>query len=94
MIFLLIVVVIYVNVFVGHVGEGFSEVLQEDTEKSGGGDQDKGFFVQDIDLLGDQEGRDTGESSNITSLGNNRVTGKRVNETVGLLLGFLYSLQR
>lgn len=80
---------LYFNMLVGHVGERFSEVLDKDTKKTGRGDQDQGLFVNDINFLGDQKSRQTSGSSNITSLGNNGVTGKRIEETVGLLLGFL-----
>lgn len=83
---------IYFNVLVGHVGERFSEVLKKDTEKTSSGNQDQSLFVDNVDLLGDQESRHTSGSSNITSLGNERVTGKRIEETVGLLLGFLYKV--
>jgi hypothetical protein len=76
--------------FIGHVGERFSEVLQENTEKTSRSDQDQGLFVQNVDFLGDQESGQTSSSSNITSLGDDGVTGKRINEAVGLLLGFLY----
>jgi hypothetical protein len=77
-------------VFIGHVGERFSEVLQEDTEKTSRSDQNQSFFVQNVDFLGDQESGQTSSSSNITSLGDDGVTGKRVNEAIGLLLRLLY----
>jgi hypothetical protein len=81
--------IIYFNVFVGHVGERFSEVLQKDTEETSGSNQNQSFFVQYVDFLGDQESRQTSGGSNVTSLGNDGITGKGINETVSLLLGIL-----
>lgn len=81
---------IYLNVIVGHVVERFSEVLYKHSQKSGRRNQDQGFFVEDIDFLRDHEGSETGTQGNETSLGNERVTGERIDDTVGLFLGFSY----
>lgn len=56
--------------FISHVHEGFSEVLDEKTKETSGGNQDQGFFIKDIDFLGNQESSKTSAQSNKTSLGN------------------------
>jgi hypothetical protein len=76
-------------VFVSHVGEGFSEILQEDTKKTSRGNQNQSFFVQNVDFLGDQESGQTSGSGNVTGLGDDGVTGKRIDEAVSLFLGLL-----
>jgi hypothetical protein len=72
-------------VFVGHVVEGLSKVLQEKTKKGGGTDQNQGFFVHNVNLLGDQVRGQTGTGGNVGSLGGNRVTGKTIEKTALLL---------
>jgi hypothetical protein len=43
----------HLDVFVGHIVERLSKVLQEKTKKGSRTEQDQGFFVQNIDFLGD-----------------------------------------
>lgn len=75
------------NVLAGHVVVGFAEVLEQDGQETTGGDKDKSFFVEDIDFLGNEESGETGAESDETSLGDERVAGKRVNDAGSLLLG-------
>lgn len=77
----------YVDVIVGHVVVGLAKVLEEDTEKTGRGDQDKGLLVEDVNLLGDEESGETSTEGEETGLGNERVARERVNDAGSLLLG-------
>ena len=69
---------VYLDVLVGHVGVGLTKVLQQNTEQTGGGDQDQSFLVQDVNLLGDQGGSSATTNGQVSGLGGDRVTGKRV----------------
>lgn len=69
-----------------HVGVGLSQVLEQDTQKTSAGNQDQGFFVENVDFLGDKCSGQTGTNSQVAGLGGNGVTGKDIQNT-GLFLG-------
>lgn len=78
---------VYVDVFIAHGSEGFTEVFQQTEQKTASTDQHQGFFVEDIDFLGDQECSKTSAKGDITRLGDERVAGKGIDNAVGFLLG-------
>jgi hypothetical protein len=72
---------------IGHAVVRLLEVLEQSTGETTKGNKDKGFFVEDVDLLGNKEGSQTSTESNITSLGDKGVTGQGIDNASGLLLG-------
>lgn len=74
--------------FIAHGSEGFTEVFQQTKQETASTNQHQGFFVEDIDFLGDQEGSKTSAEGDITGLGDERVAGKGIDNAVRLLLGF------
>lgn len=80
----------YVDVLISHVVVGLPEVLEQSASKTTEGNKDKSFLVEYIDFLGNEEGGQTSTESNISGLGDKRVTGQRVNNASSFLLGLNY----
>jgi hypothetical protein len=80
-------------VFGGHVVVRLLEVLEQKTQKTTGGKQHQGFFVKDVDFLGNQKGKRTSGQGDEASLGNEVVAGKSIDDAVGLFLGLFYILR-
>lgn len=80
----------YVDVLISHVVVGLPEVLEQSASKTTEGNKDKSFLVEYIDFLRNEEGGQTSTESNISGLGDKRVTGQRVNNASSFLLGLNY----
>lgn len=77
----------YVDMLVGHVAVGLTEVFEQDAKKTDRGNEDERLLIEDVDLLGNQSRRNTGTSRQVTDLGGKRITGKLVEDRC--LLGCL-----
>jgi hypothetical protein len=77
-------------VLISHAVVRLLQVFEQSSGKTTECNKNKSFLVENIDLLGDEEGGQTGTKGDIASLGDKGVSGQRVNNASGLLLGLNY----
>lgn len=80
----------YVDVLISHAVVGLLEVFEQGSSETAESNKDKSFLVENVDLLGDEEGSQTSTKGDIASLGDKGVSGQRVNNASSLLLGLNY----
>jgi len=75
-----------VDVAICPLVEGLTGSLDNTSERGGEGKENQGLFIEDINLLGDQVRGGSGESGDIGSLGEQRVSRKRIDDALSLVL--------
>ena len=76
-----------VDVDISPLVEGLAGSLDDTAEGGSESQEDQGLLVEDVDLLGDQVGGSASNGGDVSSLGDQRVTGEGVNDALGLGLG-------